>query len=134
MQDAVLTGNIIGAAFKVHNTLGCGFLEKVYENALALEIRRQGLKAVQQAPIQVVYEGTVVGDYFADLWIEDRVIVEIKAVLKIHPRHEVQLVNYLTATGVDVGLLLNFGRSVEVRRKDRVYQGKSRRDLRDSQD
>jgi GxxExxY protein len=134
MQDAVLTEKIIGAAFKVHNTLGCGFLEKVYENALALEIRRQGLKAVQQAPIQVVYEGTVVGDYFADLWIEDRVIVEIKAVLKIHPRHEVQLVNYLTATGVDVGLLLNFGRSVEVRRKDRVYQGKSRRDLRDSQD
>jgi GxxExxY protein len=131
MQDAVLTEKIIGAAFKVHNTLGCGFLEKVYENALALEIRRQGLKAVQQAPIQVVYEGTVVGDYFADLWIEDRVIVEIKAVLKIHPRHEVQLVNYLTATGVDVGLLLNFGRSVEVRRKERVYEGKSRRDSQD---
>ena len=122
MQDEELTRTIIGCAFKVHNTLGPGFLEKVYENALAIELRQHGLRALQQSPIQVTYEGELVGDYYADLWIEERVIVEIKAVEKLHPRHEVQLVNYLTATGVDIGLLINFGSSVQVKRKYRKWE------------
>jgi len=113
---------IIGCAYRVHNTLGEGFLEKVYENALAIELRRHGLDVVQQAPIQVRYAGQVVGDYYADLWVEGRVILELKAVQELSPVHEVQLVNYLKATGVDIGLLLNFGSSVQIRRKHRVYR------------
>jgi GxxExxY protein len=119
MQDGDVTHAIIGAAFKVHNTLGSGFLEKVYENALAVELRKQGLYVAQQVPIQVFYEEVIVGDYYADLWVAHRVIVEIKAVDKLHPRHEVQLVNYLTATCADIGLLINFGQSVDVKRKYR---------------
>ncbi len=119
MQDEDLTKTIIGCAFKVHNALGTGFLEKVYENALAHELRKQGLAVIQQAPIQVNYDGVIVGDFCADLWVAERIIVELKAVETLHPRHEVQLVNYLTATGIDTGLLLNFGKSVEVKRKFR---------------
>lgn len=125
MQDEGLTEKIIGGAFKVHNTLGAGFLEKVYENALRVELRNQGLTVKQQVPIQVYYEGQVVGDYYADLWVEDRVIIELKAVQKLSKEHKVQLVNYLTATGVEVGLLLNFGASVQVKRKYRDYTPKS---------
>ena len=95
-----LTEKIIGAAFKVHNTLGSGFLEKVYENALRIELVKQGLVVKQQEPIKVYYEGQIVGDYYADLWIENRIIVELKAIQKLGKDHEVQLVNYLTATGV----------------------------------
>ena len=124
MKDRELTKTIIGCAFKVHNTLGHGFLEKVYENALRIELAKQGLEVKQQEPIKVYYEGQVVGDYYADLWIEDRVIVELKAVRALSKAHEVQLVNYLTATGVDTGLLLNFGPSVEVKRKFREYKPK----------
>jgi len=102
--------------------LGHGFLEKVYENALRIELVKQGLEVKQQEPIKVYYEGQVVGDYYADLWIEDRVIVELKAVRALSKAHEVQLVNYLTATGVDTGLLLNFGPSVKVKRKFREYK------------
>ncbi len=127
MQDQNLTKTIIGCAFKVHNTLGSGFLEKVYENALAHELRKRGLRVAQQAPIQVTYDGVLVGDFYADLWVNERVIVELKAVQTLHKRHEVQLVNYLTATGVDTGLLLNFGSSVEVKRKFRQYK-KTRQD------
>ena len=122
MKDRELTKTIIGCAFRVHNTLGHGFLEKVYENALRIELAKQGLEVKQQEPIKVYYEGQVVGDYYADLWVEDRVIVEIKAVRALSKAHEVQLVNYLTATGVDTGLLLNFGPSVEVKRKFREYK------------
>ena len=122
MQDEALTETIIGCAYKVHNALGAGFLEKVYENALAHELRKQGLAVIQQAPIQVHYDGAIVGDYYADLWVAGRVIVELKAVQALHKRHEVQLVNYLTATGVDTGLLLNFGKSVQVKRKFRTYK------------
>jgi GxxExxY protein len=91
---------------------------------LSIELAEAGLRVQQQAPITVSYRGTTVGEYYADLWVEERIIVEIKAVEKLHKRHEVQLVNYLTATGVDVGLLLNFGRSVEVKRKHREYRPK----------
>jgi len=98
--------------------LGCGFLEKVYENALAIELTKSGLKAEQQTPLQVHYEGEVVGEYFTDIIVEDKIILELKAVSHILPAHEVQLVNYLKATGIEVGLLINFaGERVEVRRK-----------------
>jgi GxxExxY protein len=124
MEDDALTHKIIGAAFKVHNTLGPGFLEKVYENALRIELIKQGLQVQQQEAIKVYYEGEVVGDYYADLWVEKRIIVELKAVQSLTTEHEVQLVHYLTATGIDTGLLLNFGSSVEVKRKYRQYKPK----------
>ncbi len=122
MKDERLTEQIIGCAFKVHKALGPGFAEKVYENALCIELARQGLMVKQQEPIKVYYEGQVVGDYCADLWIEDRIIVELKAVRELSTAHEVQLVNYLTATGVDIGLLINFGPSVKVKRKYREFK------------
>ncbi len=119
-----LTRIIIGCAYKVHNTLGAGFLEKVYENALRIELEKLGLRVKQQEPINVSYEGQVVGEYYADLWIEDSVVIELKAVQILVQRHEVQLVNYLAATNIDTGLLLNFGSSVEVKRKFREYKSK----------
>lgn len=124
MDDNNLTHKIIGAAYKVHNQLGAGFLEKVYENALRIELTKQGLQAQQQIPISVYYDGENVGDYYADIWVEERIIVELKAVQTLSKEHEVQLVNYLTATGLDTGLLLNFGASVQVKRKFRHYRPK----------
>ena len=132
MKDEELTRTIIGCAFKVHNTLRAGFLEKVYENALRIELLKQGLEVTQQEPIKVYYDGQVVGDYYADLWVENRVIVEVKAVQALSKAHEVQLVNYLTATGADIGLLLDFGQSVQVKRKYREYKPKGNR--QDEQD
>ena len=126
MKNQALTQRIIGCAFKVHNALGAGFLEQVYENALRIELTKQGLRVKQQAPIEVFYEGQIVGNYYADLWVEGRVIVELKAVRSLSKAHEVQLVNYLTATGVDTGLLLNFGPSVEIKRKFREYEPESK--------
>lgn len=105
-----LTEKILGAAFKVQNTLGCGFLEKVYENALVVELGRHEIAVEQQKPLQVSYEGAIVGAYLADLVADNRVIVECKAVNQLDPIHEAQLLNYLKATGIRVGLLLNFGR------------------------
>lgn len=112
-----VTERIIGAAYEVHNELGFGFLEKVYENALAIELQEQGLSVRQQEPVQVFYKGHLVGDYVADLVVEDKVVVELKAVKLLDKAHEVQLVNYLKATRMEVGLLLNFGSSVKVTRK-----------------
>ena len=112
-----ITEAIIGAAFTVSNTLGSGFLEKVYENALALELRSLGLNTVQQAPIEVLYRQQCVGEYFADLLVENSVIVELKAIQKLDPTHMAQVMNYLNATGFKIGLLLNFGQPrVEVKR------------------
>lgn len=125
MKDEGLTETIIGCAFQVHNALGEGFLEKVYENALRIELTKRGLKVKQQEPIMVHYDGQVVGEFYADLWVEDRVIVELKAVRSLGRVHEVQLVNYLVATGVDTGLLLNFDPSVQVKRKFRQYKSKN---------
>jgi GxxExxY protein len=122
MQVNDLTHTIIGCAYKVHNTLGMGFLEKVYENALRIELTKAGFEIKQQEPIDVFYEGQVVGDYFADLWVNNLVIIEVKSVQNLAREHEVQLVNYLTATGVDDGLLINFGSSVQVKRKFREYK------------
>ncbi len=109
LLEGTLTGQILKACFKVHNTLGAGFLEKVYENALAIELRKSGLTVEQQKPIKVLYEGAVVGDYAADLVVESRILLELKAVASLDSIFEAQLLNYLRATGVRVGLLLNFG-------------------------
>jgi len=126
MKNNDLTHAIIGCAYKVHNALGAGFLEKVYENALRIELERLGLRVKQQEPLSVRYEGHVVGEYFADLWVDERVVIELKAVQELVKRHEVQLVNCLAATGIDCGLLLNFGSSVQVKRKFREYTPKAR--------
>lgn len=125
MSTFHLTETIIGCAYRVHNSLGAGFLEKVYENALRLEIEAAGLPVAQQVPIQVHYRGHVVGDYLADLLVDHCVIIEIKAVQRLAREHEVQLVNYLTATGIDDGLLINFGSSVEVKHKYRTYRARN---------
>ena len=124
MKDDLLTKKIIGCAYKVHNALGPGFLEKIYENALRIELEKLGLKVKQQEPINVCYEGQVVGEYYADLWVDESVVIELKAVQSLVKKHEVQLVNYLTATGIECGLLLNFGPSVQVKRKFREYKPK----------
>jgi GxxExxY protein len=119
-----ITDQIIGCSFKVHKTLGEGFLEKVYENSLMIELEKCGLKARQQIPVSVSYEGRVVGEYFADILVEDCIVCELKATQVLAKEHEVQLVNYLVATGLDTGLLINFGKSVTVKRKFREYREK----------
>jgi len=120
MQYAELTEKIIGLAFKVYNKMGFGFLESVYEKSLLIEFRKAGIKAESQKPITVYYDGEVVGEFEADIFVEDTIIIELKSVRQIAKAHEVQLVNYLVATGKDVGLLLNFGETkVEVKRKVR---------------
>ena len=111
------TGKIIKAFYYVYNELGYGFLEKVYENALVIVLRKHGCKVVQQVPVKVYFEGELVGDYFADLVVNDCVIVELKAAELISEAHESQLVNYLRATDMEVGLLLNFGPKPVFRRK-----------------
>ena len=103
-----ITYAINGAVFEVNRVLGPGFLEKVYENALLIELRSKGLQAQNQAPIEVSYKGQIVGDYVADILVEEQVIVEIKTVEKLEKIHEAQLLNYLKATGVRLGLLVNF--------------------------
>ena len=113
----VLSGKVIGAAQRVSSGLGCGFLEKVYENALFHEIRKTGLKAVQQHPVKVMYDGVDVGDYVADILVDDQIIVELKAVRALDNIHRAQCLNYLKATGYSVCLLVNFGNpKLEVRR------------------
>ena len=103
-----LTYKINGAVFEVNRVLGEGFLEKVYENALLIELHRQGLKAESQIPIQVAYKGAIVGDYYADLIVEDSVLLELKAIDKLQNIHMAQMLNYLKATGIKLGLLVNF--------------------------
>lgn len=129
-KHAELTEKIIGCAFKVYNQLGAGFLEKIYENALAIELKDTGLSAQQQYPIKVYYNEIVIGDYIADIVVEDRVIIELKAVNSIVKAHEVQLVNYLKATKIEVGLLINFGDTISVRRK--VLSKNHKRNKKDS--
>jgi GxxExxY protein len=113
---------VIGAAYKVHNTLGAGFLEKVYERSMCIELIKCGIDVEAQYSIPVYYEERKVGDYFADLFVEKRLLVEIKAVENLSLAHEKQLVNYLTGTHIDDGLLINFGSSVQVKRKYRIYK------------
>jgi len=112
-----LTEKIIGGAFAVGNTLGAGFLEKVYENALAHELRKLGIRVEQQAAIEVRYDNVIVGDYVADLVVERSVLVELKAVKALDDVHFAQCMNYLKATGLKVCLLINFGSpKVQVKR------------------
>jgi len=117
LKHTELTEQIIGAAYRAHNVLGYGFMEKVYENALVIELRKLGVDVSQQWPVTVLYDGQVVGDYMADVLVDGKVVVEVKAASGLEPAHEVQLVNYLKATGIEVGLLINFGRKVEVKRR-----------------
>lgn len=124
MEINNLTQAIIGCAFKVHNVLGPGCLEKIYENALKIELGKLDIECRQQQELQVWYEGYAVGTYYADLWIDGQLIIEVKAVQNLMKQHELQLVHYLTATHVDNGLLINFGATVEVRRKFREYRPK----------
>ena len=124
MDINYLTQRIIGFAFKIHNTLGFGFLESVYENALQIELGKIGITALQQEELDVFYENHRVGHFIPDLWIPDMLIIEVKSLQSLSKAHEVQLVNYLTATAIDDGLLVNFGPSVEVKRKFREYKSK----------
>ena len=118
MQYKEITEKIIGCAYVVYNKMGYGFLESVYEKCLLIELRKTGLRAESQQAITVYYENQIVGDFVADIVVEDSVILELKSVRRLAKVHEAQLLNYLVATGKEVGLLLNFGEEkVEVKRK-----------------
>ncbi|HEY7752158.1 MAG TPA: GxxExxY protein, partial [Ignavibacteriaceae bacterium] len=108
---------IIKAYYNVYNKLGFGFLEKVYENAMMIELQRLNLKCEKQKPINVNYDGFNIGEYFADIIVNDCVIIELKAAEELAPEHEAQLVNYLKATNIEVGLLLNFGKEPRFKRR-----------------
>ncbi|QMW04275.1 GxxExxY protein [Spirosoma foliorum] len=116
-QHSDLTQLILKAFFNVYNKLGYGFLEKVYENAMRVEIAKFGLSCTAQQPIDVYYDTEKVGIYYADLVVNNCVIVELKAAIGLAPEHEAQLTNYLKATNIEVGLLLNFGREPQYKRK-----------------
>ncbi len=111
-----LTEKIIGCFYRVYNTLGSGFLEKIYENTLALEFSEAGLSFIKQAPVRVFYKNKIMGDYFADFIVDGKVIVEVKALNNFCGSEEAQLINYLKATGIEVGLLLNFGKEAGIKR------------------
>jgi GxxExxY protein len=117
MLHEEITSEILAAFYVAYNTLGYGFLEKVYENALIFELQKRGLNVKQQVPITVYYEGQVVGEYFADLLVQDRVILELKVADEMTNAHQAQLLNYLKATNLEVGLVLNFGPKPEFKRK-----------------
>ena len=126
MEINDLTHTVIGCAYKVHNVLGFGFIENVYENALRIELNKLGIRALQQEELKVWYEDQVVGVFKPDLWLPDQLIIEVKSVRNLLKEHEVKLVHYLTASRIDNGLLINFGQSVEVKRKFREFKPKSR--------
>jgi len=112
-----LTDKIIKIFYRVYNKLGYGFLERIYENAMMIEFKRESIPAVSQSAIKVFYEDEIIGEYFADILVDDKVIVEIKAAKNLVVENEAQLLNYLKATNIEVGLLLNFGPKPEVKRK-----------------
>ena len=112
-----VTEQIIRIFFKVYNVLGYGFLEKLYESAIMIELREAGIPAASQHPIEVHYNKELIGEYYADILVDDKVIVEIKATRTLAPEHEAQLLNYLKATDIEVGLLLNFGPEPQIKRK-----------------
>ncbi len=122
-----LTSEIIKRFYVVYNVLGYGFLEKVYEKALKFELEKAGLVVERQKPINVYYETELVGEYFADLLVENKVIIELKASESICEEHENQLINYLKATDIEIGLLLNFGKRPEIKRK--VFSNKNKKQL-----
>ena len=127
MLQKDITEKVIKAFYKVYNTLGYGFLEKVYENAMMIELRKMGVQVAQQQNIKVYYEAEEVGDYFADIFVENVVIVELKAAKVINEEHEAQLTNYLKATPIEVGFLLNFGKQPEFKRK--IFENRFKNNL-----
>ena len=120
-----VTDKIIKAYYNVYNKLGYGFLEKVYENSMMIELKKLGLNCNKQVAIKVYYEKNIVGDYYADIIVEQVVIIELKAAESICEQHEIQLVNYIKATDIEVGLLLNFGKKAEFKRKVLTNEYKS---------
>jgi GxxExxY protein len=118
-KHSELTQEIIKAFYTVYNKLGFGFAEKVYEKALLIELSKKGLSAEKQKLITVYYDGQIVGEFFADIMVEDKIIIELKAAEFLCPEHEFQLLNYLKASEIEVGLLINFGKKPEVKR--RIY-------------
>jgi len=123
MKIDELTQKIIGCAFSVYNKMGFGYLESVYEKCLAIEFEKENINSEFQKPIKVYYEGINVGDFIADIFVGNAIIVELKSVTRLNKIHEAQLVNYLVATNIDNGLLINFGeQKVEVKRKFKTYR------------
>lgn len=114
---AEITDKIIACAYDVHNKLGFGFSEKVYENAMMIKLSQKQLSSIQQAPINVLFEDQLVGEYSADIFVDSKIIVELKAVTALSKAHEVQLINYLKATKTKVGLLINFGEKLKIVRR-----------------
>ena len=124
MKHEEFTHKIIGAAYQVFNQLGFGFLESVYQNAMAIELEESNLNVESEKPLKVYYGDKIVGDFYVDLYINEAVVVELKSVQSLNKEHEVQLVNYLNGLKKDIGLLINFGPSgVEVKRKYRKMIG-----------
>ena len=117
MKHKELTERIIKIFYRVYNTLGYGFLEKIYENAMMIEFRNARIPAESQSPIEVIYENEIVGEHAIDILVDDKIIVELKAAKALMPDHHAQLLNYLKATDIEVGLLLNFGPEAEISRK-----------------
>jgi GxxExxY protein len=117
LKHSEITGNIIKHFYKVYNELGYGFAEKVYENSLRIELTNLGYDVRQQRPVNVFYHGTLVGEYFADILVNNSVIIELKSVESLCAAHESQLLNYLKATNIEVGILLNFGPKPDYKRK-----------------
>ncbi|MCL0078262.1 GxxExxY protein [Dehalococcoidia bacterium] len=133
MEYEEVTERIIGCAYRVYNKMGFGFLESVYEKCLLIEMQKTGLKTESQKPITVFYENEIVGEFVADIIVNNAIIVELKSVKQIVKAHEVQLVNYLVATGKPVGLIINFGeRKVEIKRKLRELKRMVSRNSKES--
>ena len=123
MDSEILIKKIIQCAYNVRTQLPAGFLESVYQKALLIELEKNGVPATAEAPISVYYDNLIVGEYRADIIVENQIIIELKAIQKLSPIHEAQLVNYLTATRIDYGLLINFGgEQIEIKRKYRTYK------------
>ena len=131
LENKEITEEVIGSAFEVHKVLGYGFLEKVYQKAMQVELKGRGLKSELEKPVKVIFKNHVIGDYFADLLVEEKVIVELKVSEKYNPKDEAQLINELKATKIRVGLLINFGRE-KVEFKRLVHGEKSAFDPRSS--
>ena len=127
MLQEEISSKILRAYFNVYNILGYGFLEKVYENAMVWELKKLGLHGRRQVPIKVFYDNQPVGDYFADIIVEDCIIIELKAGEALCEEHEAQLINYLRATSIEVGFLFNFGKKPEFKRK--IFENKYKKSV-----
>jgi len=117
MKYEEISDKIINSFYNVYNTLGYGFLERVYENAMMIDLRKAGLNCENQVPIKVFYQNEIIGEYFADILVENKIIIGLKAIKHITKQDEAQILNYLSSTKIEVGLLLNFGEKPEIKRK-----------------